>query len=242
MSKNKDRIEELERFLRNVKKPTDIRGSHFTKQENSRIADYQKLAPYFFEDLKNNGYIKFEDYYDVDDVDKLEKLDKQSTWFARFVKIASDVSNKLGGFSGDEQFFILGSIYIFWCEQTKRLFVDFIKDINSNLASSERERFGCPTLTPVVRVLRKYKNGKYGDLFSDVDCDLRNAFAHFSMDFDNKKNEIVYGSRRISSIDFLSLTRKMAGLFTVLYAEQLKVFALEFEKNAQKALERLSQK
>ena len=239
MSKNKERIEELERFLESVKKPTDIRSPQFTQKENIRIADYQKLAPHLFKDLKKDGYMRFENYYDVNAKKTLEELDRQSLWFARFVKIASNVSNKLGGFSGEEQFFILGSIYVFWCEQIKKLFIDFIRPMNYNLPRRKREQFGYPTLTPVIRVLSKYRNGKYNDLFSDVDCDLRNAFAHFNLDFDDKKNEIVYGGRRITSIDFLSLTRKMAGLLSILYAEQLKVFAPEFEKHAQKAIERV---
>jgi hypothetical protein len=223
-------IKELERFLEYLKKPTDITGPDFNKEENERIRIYQTLAPSFYRDLKNDGLLKFEDYYDVTDEKKLEELDKQSIWVERFTKIESDVSNKLAGkFSGDEQFFILSSIYVFWCEQIKALFLDFIADINASLPVNEREKFRYPTLTPVISILKKYKKKKYADLFSDVNCDLRNAFAHFSFDFDDKSNEIVHSKGRISSVEFLSLLRKMGALFTVLYSQQTKAFRPEFE-------------
>ena len=232
-------IKEVGRFLAYLKKPTDITGLHFKKEENNRIRIYQSLAPSFYEDLKSDGFLKFADYYDVTDEKKLEELDKQSIWVERFTKIASDVSNKLAGkFSGDEQFFILGSIYVFWCEQIKALFVDFIRDINNSLPVNEREKLRYPTLTPVTSILSKYKNKKYADLFSDVDCDLRNAFAHFGFDFDDKRDEIIYRKRRISSVKFLSLVRKMAALFTVLYSQQPKVFISEFEDIVKKIKEK----
>jgi hypothetical protein len=227
------KIEDVERFIEYIKRPRDLTGPHFSREENERIKQYQSLAPLFFQDLKNDGFLKFEDLYPSNNT-KLVEIERQGDNFVRFTKLASGISNKLfGNFSADEQYFILGLIYMFWCEEIRALFVDFIHDINKTLLHPvDLKRF--PTLGPLISVLSQYKDGKYQDLFSDIDCDLRNSFAHFTFSFDDEKNEIVYydnsrNEKRINAKDFIRLIRLTSALFTVLYAEQTKVFAPEYQ-------------
>jgi len=230
---NMAKIEDVKQFIEYIKKPTDLTGLHFSQEENERIRRYRSLAPQLFQDLKNDGILKFEDFFPSDNT-KLAEIEKRDVNIARFTKLASDISNKLSAnFSADEQYFILVMIYVFWCEEIRALFIDFIDHINETLSCPVRRgRF--PGLRFVISVLSKYRDGKYRDLFSDIDCDLRNSFAHFDFSFDDEKNEIVYydnerNEKRICARDFIKLFRLIPALLAILYAEQIKVFASELE-------------
>jgi len=215
-------------FIQSLKKPFDMRGSLWKPEENVRIEQYQNLARAFFLDLKNSSVITL---YDVlyppfapFDHNKIIKL----------VKINIGIMEKLpkiNEFTGDEQFFILCNNYLFWVEQVKSILLPFVERIYNTIPKTEREKKKIvkpnfrSTLRLVMTVLINYRNGKYSDLFSDIDVDLRNAIAHPNIDFGETK--IMYDNKSISGLDLITLIRKMALLFTILYNISTLVFTEE---------------
>ena len=210
-------------FIQSLKKPFDMRGSLWKPEENVRIEQYQNLARAFFLDLKNHGVITFYDVFNAPiDHEKIKKL----------VKINIDIMIKLpiiNEFTGDEQFFILCNSYLFWVEQIKSILLPFVERIYSTIPKTERKKIRKPnfrsTLRPVMTMLTNYQNGKYSDLFSDINVVLRDAIAHSNIDFG--ETEIMYDSKSISGSDLITLIRKMAFLFTILYNTSTLIFAEE---------------
>jgi len=221
---------EIIRFLEELQKPVDIaRAPDFTPEEIPVIKRYQDLAKELFTDLKADGYISFEDVKEAP-----EEIERRS----KFTKITTDLANKLmktKEFVAQEQFFILLSLYLWECEVTKNLFREqLIKNINAHLPPKRRVKIGKHvTLGPFVEVMKRYRKGKYVDLFSDINVDLRNAFAHFKFDFPD--DEILYFNKSISTLDLIYNYRKITALPVVLYLSREKAFANEYKLMARNA-------
>jgi hypothetical protein len=129
------------------------------------------LAKELFTDLKVDGYISFAD---------VQEDPRETERRLKFTKITTDLADKLKKtreFVAEEQFFILLSLYLWECEVTKNLFSErMIKNMNAHLPHRRRVKIGKHvTLGPFLEVMKRYRKGKYVNLFSDINFDLRNA-------------------------------------------------------------------
>jgi len=215
----------IRQFIQSLKKPFDMRNKIWKPEDNERIEKLQNLTKAFFESLKLDNIIKLNDVFHSPK-DPLEILKQTRNNMSIYSKLY-----KTDEFTGDEQFLILCSLYLFWVEQIKTLFLPYIERIYyaipKNVRKKERIRKANSksTITPVLDVLRKYKNGKYSALFSDINVELRNAIAHFNFYFG--ETDITYDGRTISGQDFLVLVKNVTLLFPILHGTPQEIFANE---------------
>jgi len=215
---------DIKEFVQSLKKPFDMRGKIWKLEDNAKIEKLQNISKAFYEDLKNDKVISLYEIFESP-IDPLEVV-KQT-------RNVNNIYHKLGKtdvFTGDEQFLILCSLYLFWVEQIRRLFLQYIERIYYTIPIDVRkkENIQIPkywTLVPVINLLKKYKNGKYLELFSDINVDLRNSIGHFNFHFG--ETDITYDGKTISGKDFLILFKWIIILFPILHSMPQKVFASE---------------
>lgn len=223
--------EEIAWFIKWIKEPVEFRSPKLSKTLNDRVGEYQILAKQFFTDLKSDGIITFTNVFS-----NTPWIVSQRTY--QLIELSSNISIKLFDtkeFTGDEQFFILCMIHNSIVEHVKLLFLPYIGGIFRHLSNEDRKRKRKPnnksTLGPVMEVLLAYKNGKYLELFSDINVMLRNSIAHFTIFFGDE--DIFYNGNSISGGEFLSLVYKLKLLYSVLSKSIMK----EFENDVMKELQ-----
>jgi len=217
-------IEALDKELKLYEDPA------YSPDEKGDIKKFEELAFDFYRNLKEDGHITLE-------IPRHER--KEDKRMARFSRIAIDISNKLlkiEEFKPEEQWYILLSVYCWWCEVIKNLLSEIAKKIYRDLKGEEwGNEF--MTMGPFLSIMKKYKDGKYVPLFSNINLDLRNSFVHGKIDFPN--NEVIYydskgEEKKVSLKDFLSQFKKLPPLFTYLFAYRMKVFREEIREFAKK--------
>jgi len=218
-----DLIEYLGKPLEFYKDPV------YTTEEKKAIKEFEELAFKFYNDLKKDGHITFTP-------PKLETEDDKR--IVRFTKITMDISNKLvrtKEFNAEEGWFILLSLYCWYCEMVKNLLSEITIKIYESLKSKEWSRF--MMMGHFMAVMNEYKDGKYSFMFSDIDVDLRNSFVHGKIDFPNDEIE-YYDSRGVKKTlkleDFLSKYKKVPALYATLFLYRIKVFRDEMKEIAKK--------
>ena len=114
-------------FIRNnwkLQKKIDFyKDPVYTVDEKTTIKNYEDLALSFYNDLKKDGYLKTPEDSIVAAEDKR---------IIKFYKIPMNISNKLVNteiFDSDEQWFILISLYCWYCEMIKNLLLKVISQI-----------------------------------------------------------------------------------------------------------------
>ncbi len=219
-------------FVKWIKEPVEFRSPKLSKILNDRVGEYQILANPFFTDLKSDGIITFTNVFS-----NTPEIASLRTY--QLIELSSSISTKLYDskeFTGDEQFFILCMIHNSIVEHVKLLFLPFIADIFQHLSTEDRKGKRKPnnasTLGPVMGVLRAYKNGKYLELFSDIDVTLRNSIAHLTIFFGDE--DIIFNSNSISGREFLIRLYKLKLLYSVLSKSIMK----EFENEVMQELQR----
>ena len=203
----------------------------YSPEERKDIKRFEKLTLELYSDLKKDGYITLK-------IPEQER--KEGLRMARFSKIAVDIPNKLlkiEGFKAEEQWYILLSVYCWWCEAIKNVLSEVAIKIYQSLKGKEWEKEFI-TIGPFINVMNEYRGGKYASLFLDITVDLRNSFVHGKVDFPN--NEVVYydskeAEKKISLKDFLSQFKRLPPLCTYLFAYRLKPFREEIEEFARKS-------
>lgn len=223
-------------YLKYLKTPLDIADPKAWKPKEIKVLkSYQSLAPELFKDLKADNCLSFSDVFPVQSRQAIDEICRQDDRLEKLTLITTNIANNLPKrskfFGAEEQWFIFLSLYLSECEQIKSLFLDSVKKVNKKLLPKKRERLkGFITLGPMINILKNYKNGKYGPLFSEVDVDLRNAIAHLTYEFSD--DEIEYGNKKISTLDLIFKFRKVSALVAILFGNKLKTFATEFEQLA----------
>lgn len=216
-------IKHLEKPLRFYEDPV------YSVEEKEDIKTFEELVIEFYTELKKDGYIIMM---------IPEKEMEEDKRIVRFTKTTIDISNKLvktREFNAEEGWFILLSLYCWWCEMIKNLLLDISMKIYTTLKGKGFPGF--MTMYPFVNTMNEYKNGKFSSLFSDIDVDLRNSFVHGKINFPN--NEIEYygynGVKRVLKLeDFISKYEKLAPLYATFFAYRLKIFAEEMKEIAKK--------
>lgn len=222
---------DITEIVESLKKPFDMRDKIGKPEDNPKIEKLQNLSKAFIEDLKNDKVISLYEIFNSP-IDPLE-----------VVKQTRNVTNiyrklfKTEEFTGDEQFLILCSLYLFWVELIRTLFLQYIERIFNTIPKDilQKDNIQKPknwTLAPVINVLKKYKNGIYSELFSDINVDLRNSIGHFNFHFG--ETDITYDGKTISGQDFLILFKWIIILFPILYSMPQRVFANEFIEELRK--------
>lgn len=221
-------------FAKWIQEPVEFRNEVLSKDKNKRIEEYQKQAKSFFNDLKSDGIITFQNVFlDRDSI--LQRFDFRRE---QLLKLSMNIQKKLWyskEFTGDEQFFILCMIHNYFTESIKSLFLPYVREIHKRLPKKVRKRIKLKsilTLGPVMKVLRKYKRGKYKGLFSDINIDLRNSIAHFTTSFgeENVFYKVKGKDEPISGHDFLLIVKKLVFLDAVLVHSIMKVFPTEVKQ------------
>jgi len=208
-----------------IQEPVEFRSTKLSKPLNDRVGEYQTLAKPFFTDLKSDGIITFNNVFS-------NTLEIDSRREYQLIELSSNISQKLFDtkeFTGDEQFFILCMIHNSTVEHIKLLFLPYVGDIFQHLSNEDRKGKRKPnkrsTLGPVMEVLRAYKNGKYLELFSDINVMLRNSIAHFTISMGEE--DIFYNNNSISGSEFLQLVYKLKLMYSVLLKSIMKEFENE---------------
>lgn len=223
-------------YLRYLKTPLDIADPKIWKPEEIKVLkSYQSLAPELFKDLKADNCLSFRDVSPILSPAAIDEIRRQDDRLVKFTLITTNIANSLSKsskiFGAYEQWFIFLSLYLSGCEQIKDFFLDSIKKANKKLPPKKRERFrGFVTLSPLINTLKKYKNGKYAPLFSEIDVDLRNAAAHLTYEFSD--DEIIYDNKKITTLDLILKYRMISALVAILFGNKMKAFAKEFEELA----------
>ena len=212
-------------FAKWLQEPVEFRSKSLSKPLNDRVGEYQLLAKDLFHDLKRDGIISFTNVFS-----NIPMSDSRKTY--QLILLSSNISQKLWDtkeFTGDEQFFILCMIHNSIVEHIRLLFLPYIGDIFNHLPPIDRKGRKKPsrrtTLGHLMNVLRLYKRRKYVDLFSDINVELRNSIAHFTIFFGD--GDIYYNGNSISGGDFLLIVYKLKLLYSVLSKFIMKVFESE---------------
>jgi hypothetical protein len=221
-------------FVKWIQEPVEFRSEVLSKDKNERIGEYQKQAKSFFNDLKSDDIITYQNVF----LDKHSIVQRSDLRRIKLLELSANMTNKLWNskeFTGDEQFFILCMIHNYFTESIKSLFLPYVKEIFNALDEKVQKRLfkkgklpSTLTLGPVMKVLREYKKGKYKDLFSDINVNLRNSIAHFTISFGEKN--ISYNGGHISGSEFLLLVIKLELLDAILSHSIMKEFPIEVKQ------------
>ncbi|MGD8545003.1 MAG: hypothetical protein PVH12_02405 [Candidatus Bathyarchaeota archaeon] len=209
---------------------TDIelhKDEAYNQREKEVIKVIDEWTCEFYEDLKADNYIEM-------NIPEEHRIKEKQ--IAKFSKIATNISNKLIGkseFESEEQWFIFLSIYCWWCEAIKSQLEDVAIKIYEGIRGNNWNGF--MTLGKAMGIIREYKNGKYIDLFSNIDVYLRNSFVHCDIDFPN--NEVIYyDNRKRKQImplkELFCRFRKLPPLCVYLFAYRLRPFREEIREFA----------
>jgi len=207
-----------------IQEPVEFRNKVYSKDKNERIGEYQQMAKFLSNDLKAEGITNFQNVI-------LDRESIMQTFDDQLLQLNTGIILKLWNskeLNGDEQFYILCMIHNYWVESIKSLFQQYVRGIHTHLPKKEQKRIKLqkqPTLGPVMKVLRTYKNGRYTDLFSDINVRLRNAIAHSSISFGDK--DISYKGGPISGGELLRLIFLLPMLKTILSDSIIKSFDSE---------------
>jgi len=170
-------IKRLESPLKLYDDPT------YSTKEKETIAENEKLVEAFYFDLRKHGFL------DVREIGSYKKTETER--ILKFTKTAINISNKLFAkdfWESEEQWFILLSLYCWWCEMIKNQLTPIANKIYKSSTGKDFKNF--MMLGKFMEIVCSYNNGKFAKIFSEIDVDLRNSFAHGNIDFPN--NEVLY--------------------------------------------------
>jgi hypothetical protein len=207
-----------------IQEPVEFKNKVYSKDQNDRIGEYQQLAKFLSNDLKAEGITNFQNVI-------LDQESIMQTSNHQLLQLNTGIIPKLWTskeLNGNETFYVLCMIHNSWVENIKSLFQQYVRVIYTHLPKKEQKRINLPrqlTLGPVMKVLRAYKNGRYTNLFSDINVDLRNAIAHFNISFGDK--DISYNDDVISGSELLLLVFLLPMLRIILSDSIMKAFDSE---------------
>lgn len=203
----------------------------YSPEEKRDIKRFEKLSIKFYSSLKRDKHVSQQ---------LSGKETKDNKRIVRFTKTTIDISNKLvrtEEFNAEEGFFILLSLYCWWCEMIKNLLLNVAFRIQRDLEGKEFKGF--MTMYPFMNIMNNYRKGEFSVLFSDIDVDLRNSFIHGDFDLNAHTHEIEYydskgAKKKLKLKDFLSKYKKLAPLYATLFLYRTKIFANEMRYIARK--------
>lgn len=221
--------DEFLNFIKRLESPLKLYDDpNYSTTEKETIAENEKLVEAFYFDLRKDGFL---------DLKEIGNNKTENERILKFTKTTINIANKLltkDFWEPEEQWFILLSLYCWWCEMIKNQLTPIAKKIYKSSKGKDFKKI--MMLRKFMEIVCSYGNGKFAKIFSEIDVDLRNSFAHGNIYFPN--NEVVYFKKttelRLPLEEVYFKFRMIPAVYAHLFSYPQKVFVDKLKENGKK--------